>query len=84
MSIIAYNNSNKTPKKFNSREALFEVESTNYDKIGQMVKEFTPYSNLWSTTDNWFKLRESWLNDEWENLDAVEAEKFVEDASRIL
>lgn len=49
-----------------------------------MVKEFTPYSNLWSTTDNWFKLRESWLNDEWENLDAVEAEKFVEDASRIL
>jgi dynein heavy chain len=48
------------------------------------VKDFTPYSNLWLTADKWFKHHQSWLNDEWESLDAVEAEKFVEEAVKTL
>ena len=48
-----------------------------------MVKEFTPYSNLWITGNKWFTNIESWLNGEWETLDAAAAEKFVEDSVRI-
>lgn len=30
------------------------MEMTDYNKIAKMVKEFTPYSNLWITAHNWF------------------------------
>ena len=49
-----------------------------------MIREFTPYSNLWITTDQWFSNSKEWLNGEWETLDAVAAEKFVEESVRIL
>lgn len=65
-------------KKFNSREILFDSESTDYGKIQTMIREFTPYSNLWITADHWFKNSKEWLNGEWETLDAVAAEKFVD------
>lgn len=38
-----------------------------------MVKEFTPYSNLWVTAYNWFNNITKWMNGEWETLDAVAA-----------
>ena len=44
--------------KFNSREALFEMDGTNYEKIQQMMKEFQPYSNLWITADKWLKYKQ--------------------------
>jgi dynein heavy chain len=52
-------------KKFNSREGLFDIEGTDYNKIQTMVREFTPYSNLWITADQWFENSKSWLNGEW-------------------
>lgn len=42
-------------KKFNSREMLFEMELTNYEKIQTMQKEFHPYSNLWLSAEKWLK-----------------------------
>lgn len=71
-------------RKFNSREGLFEMETTNYDQLANMEKEFLPYSNLWVTSDQWFKNRERWLSGDWESLDAVAAEKFVEDSIQLL
>ena len=49
-----------------------------------MIKEFTPYSNLWITAHNWYDNIKKWLDGDFEDLDAVAAEKFVEDGSRIL
>lgn len=49
-----------------------------------MVRDFTPYSNLWLTANKWFTDSVKWLNGEWETLDAVEAEKFVEEGVRTL
>lgn len=43
-----------------------------------MIRDFTPFSNLWITADQWFNNSKEWLNGEWETLDAVSAEKFVE------
>lgn len=49
-----------------------------------MQREFAPYSNLWITTHNWFKNKDLWMQEEWNKLDAVYAEKFVEDSIKLL
>ncbi|CAD8156782.1 unnamed protein product [Paramecium pentaurelia] len=71
-------------RKFNSREALFDQEQTDYNKITLLQREFLPYSNLWITTNQWFTNSESWMKDELPTIDAVAAEKWVEEAIRIL
>jgi dynein heavy chain len=52
-------------RKFNSRENLFGMDTTDYNKISNMVKEFTPYSNLWITGHNWFTNIQKWMHGEW-------------------
>lgn len=69
---------------YNQREALFGHEITNYDKIANMQREFIPYSNLWITANNWYKNKDIWMEVEWERLDAVYAERFVEDSIKLL
>jgi len=71
-------------RKANHHESLFGLEISDYSKLSQMQKEFTPYSNLWLTADGWFKNIEDWLNCDWENLDAEAAERWVEDAVRTM
>ena len=71
-------------KQFNSREGLFGMDISDYGKINQIAKEFAPYSNLWLTTSNWFKNYETWMNGKWDSLDAISAEKFVEESLRTL
>jgi dynein heavy chain len=55
---------------------------TDYSRMQQMLKDFTPYSSLWLTTRNWFKLHQSWLNDPWEDLDAVNLENVVDNSNK--
>lgn len=57
---------------------------TDYNKISSMVKEFTPYSNLWVTGHNWFINIETWMHGDWETLDAPAAEKFVDESVRTI
>jgi len=49
-----------------------------------MIKEFTPYSNLWTTADKWNKYFQIWMKDQFNTIDAVAAERFVEDSSKLL
>ena len=49
-----------------------------------MIKDFTPYSNLWLTTTQWFKNISHWMSDDWETLDAEEGERFVEEAFKTM
>jgi len=49
-----------------------------------MGRDFQPYSNLWTITHKWKTGIVQWLNGHWEDLDAEEAEKFIEDSSRTL
>jgi dynein heavy chain len=60
------------------------MESTNYDKLNQMIKDFAPYSNLWITTDNWYKNIDNWKNNAFDSVDAPFAERFVDDGLRTL
>ena len=75
---------NEEARKYNNKENLFNLDTTDYSKIKQMESEFRPYSNLWTTTTKWKTYSESWLHDEWNTLDAVNAERFVEEGSRLL
>ena len=71
-------------KKYNYHETLFEIEQTDYSKIQQMNRDFTPFSNLWLTTSTWLTDQPQWMVCEWDKLDAVSAEKFVDEGSRTL
>ena len=51
--------------------------------VQTLTKEFTPYSNLWITSRNWFAYKETWLNDKFLDLDADKCEKFMDDAVRL-
>ena len=76
---------NEAAKQYNSREALFGVEEiTDYSNIQAMSKEFTPFSNLWTTAAQWFKLQENTLTGDFDKVDAPACEKFVEDGMRTL
>lgn len=52
---------------------------SNYDKIKFIQQEFVPYKNLWNTVHGWIVGSESWINDAFETIDAISAQKFVED-----
>ncbi|XP_078270493.1 dynein axonemal heavy chain 1 [Rhinoraja longicauda] len=65
---------------YNSRERLFEMPVTNYDRLYKMVKEFQPYRDLWTTTSDWLRWHESWMNDPLHTIDAEQIERNVIDA----
>lgn len=53
---------------------------TDYSKLTHLKKDFDPYYNLWTTSNLWFKNIEIWRNGPWEELNAIECEKFVDNA----
>ena len=63
---------------FNSRELMLGKEQTDYFQIKQMVKDFTPFYNLWTITNLWKKSHQDWLTCDWEKLDAINLEETVE------
>ena len=71
-------------KIYNNREALTGNDETNYDNINLAVKEFEPYYNLWTTTEVWMKSHKSWLNDEFDKLDAAFLEECVENSEKTM
>jgi dynein heavy chain len=69
---------------FNNREALTGNEETSYDNITQMTKDYEPFYALWTTTDKWKVMHKSWLNDDFELLDAFEMEEIVDNADKTM
>lgn len=64
-------------KRFTNRERLMGLNETDYSNLAILTKEYEPYYNLWTTTDDWFNNHRSWLNDPWEDLDAPDMEEKV-------
>jgi dynein heavy chain, axonemal len=42
-------------RRFNNQETLFERDITDYSKIQDMIKNFTPYYIMWTTSTKWFE-----------------------------
>ncbi|XP_076826201.1 dynein axonemal heavy chain 1-like isoform X3 [Clavelina lepadiformis] len=69
---------------YNQRERLFGMPVTNYDKLSKLVKDFQPYRDLWTTTSDWIRWHESWMNDPLTSIDAEQLERNVNDSFRVL
>ncbi|XP_063674391.1 dynein axonemal heavy chain 1-like isoform X3 [Bolinopsis microptera] len=54
---------------YNQRERLFGTPVTQYDKVNKLIREFEPYKNLWTTTADWQKCHESWMNEPLNKID---------------
>jgi hypothetical protein len=74
----------ETAKMYNNREVLTGQDETNYDNITGTVKEFEPFYNLWTTTDQWKKSHTSWLNDGFESMDPQALEEIVENSEKTM
>lgn len=76
------NNLLEQSRKFNSREILFDREQTDYSRLQQVTKDFTPYFTLWSIVNRWYTDITVWMNNQFQTIDANAAEKFVEESFR--
>lgn len=63
---------------FNSREALFGHEITDYDEIQKIRRDFEPYSMLWKTANNWLREHKKWMDGAFLDVNGDEIESFVE------
>ena len=71
-------------KKFQSREVLFGLEQTDYERVSQVGKAFEPYAQLWVTAYDWRKNREKWMSDSFESLEPESMEQWIQDGWRLL
>ncbi|KAJ1485020.1 hypothetical protein T484DRAFT_2467211 [Baffinella frigidus] len=71
-------------KKFQSREILFGLEQTDYDRVARIAKTFEPYAQLWVSADDWLTWHKKWLSDPFESLDPEQMEKDVGETWRAL
>ncbi|ESO05091.1 hypothetical protein HELRODRAFT_172109 [Helobdella robusta] len=65
--------------KYNSREKLFNMPITSYEKVNSLIKDFEQYRLLWVTTSDWLRWYDSWMNDPLQSLDPDFIEKNLTD-----
>jgi dynein heavy chain len=61
---------NEQSRKFNSRELLFNIDQTDYSRLQQITKEFTPYNTLWSIVNKWYTDIDIWMDNPFNQIDA--------------
>ena len=71
-------------KKFQSREILFGLEQTDYDRVSVVTKSFEPYAQLWITAYDWRKNHEKWLSDPFDALEPESMDASIQDGWRAL
>ncbi|XP_054472107.1 dynein axonemal heavy chain 1 [Anoplopoma fimbria] len=69
---------------YNNRERLLGIPVTNYDRLQKLVKDFQPFKDLWSTTSDWLRWHESWLNDPLSSIDPEQLERNVTTAYKTM
>jgi len=65
-------------RMYNQREYLVGKETKDYSQLQQMVKDFTPYSDLWLTTRTFKERHLAWTTGAWEDLDPEELDQTFE------
>ena len=71
-------------KVFNRREMHLGKDLTDYSQVNKIVKEFTPYNNLWSTTRKWRNRHKAWMGGPWNELNGTEVQETVEMSARTI
>ena len=65
-------------RTFNQRELLFGREPTEYSKVGDIRKRFTPYQGLWSNVSSWLTAHEGWMTGPFDEIDGIGLEDVVD------
>ena len=68
--------------QFNSREAIFGKDQTDYSQLAAMAKKFEPYATLWLTAGTWVKNQSEWNEGQFSALDPEQMEKELGNAQR--
>ncbi|MCJ8744212.1 hypothetical protein PDJAM_G00116030 [Pangasius djambal] len=69
---------------YNNRERLFGLPLTNYDRLQKLIRDFQPFRDLWTTTSDWQRWHDSWLNDPLSSIDPEQLERNVSDAFKTM
>ncbi|XP_067102135.1 dynein axonemal heavy chain 1 [Osmerus mordax] len=69
---------------YNNRERLFGLPVTNYERLQKLSRDFQPFRDLWTTTSDWLRWHESWLNDPLSTIDPELLERNVTDAFKTM
>ncbi|KAM6980842.1 dynein axonemal heavy chain 1 [Aplochiton taeniatus] len=69
---------------YNNRERLFGINVTNYDRLQKLTRDFQPFRDLWTTTSDWLRWHDSWLNDPLSIIDPELLERNVSDSFKTM
>jgi dynein heavy chain, axonemal len=69
---------------FNTHEALFSMEKTDYSTVHQLAKDFEPYTSLWLTSESWATALKTWHQMNFTDLNADEVEQTVTETLRVM
>jgi dynein heavy chain len=61
---------------------LVGKEPKDYRRLGEMQKEFKPFSDLWLNTKTWFSRHEAWTTGPWEEIDPEELDQTFENVQK--
>jgi len=67
---------------FTQKEFLVGKEPRDYRRLGEMQKEFKPFSDLWLNTKTWFSRHEAWTTGPWEEIDPEELDQTFENVQK--
>lgn len=70
--------------KFLSQFCFLSFPVLQYNRLRNLAKELQPYEDLWTTTSNWLRWHESWLNDPLVSIDSEELDRSVSDAHKTI
>ena len=59
---------------YNSREALFDLDITEYHILGNIERVFEPYETLWNTSKNWIEREGQLYTDSFTKINGEEIE----------
>ena len=69
-------------KIYNNREIYFGREQTDYSKLLEMYKEFEPFFQIWTNSDNFLNKKKIWLMEDFSNLKGEEVRTVNENVLR--
>jgi len=74
----------KKSRLYNSREALFGKDCTDYERLTDIKKAFEPFATLWESAQSWRTLHNKWMSSPFVKLDAEAIERDAGAVSRAM
>ncbi|CAJ1051390.1 LOW QUALITY PROTEIN: dynein heavy chain 1%2C axonemal [Xyrichtys novacula] len=71
-------------QSYNTRERLFGIPVTNYDRLQKLIKDFQPFKDLWTTTSDWLRCHDYWLSSPLSSIDPEQLEHMVTEAHKTM